>query len=254
MRILPLGCYGSDLGTKRSISIAFSRSIVLDAGAILGTLPFDDIFSLRHIVISHAHFDHVKDLPMLADLLLMQAHQTLVVHATKTVAEQLRQHIFNNTIWPDFTAIPSAKPTIVFNYFSFYEPFTVDGLTFMPIPVNHVVESAGFIVSDATSRIAWSGDTHRSAAFIEAVNKCDSLDALFYEVSFPDRLQKIADASLHLTPRILHEEIHKIRHIVPTYLFHLKPTMEKQLRQEVSSYSWDRPIRFLEQNNLLTFG
>ncbi|MCK5807515.1 MBL fold metallo-hydrolase, partial [bacterium] len=200
MRILPFGCYGSDLGPKKSLSISFSPSILLDAGAILGTLSLDDILKLRHIVISHAHFDHIKELPMLADLLLIHARQTITIHCTKTVGEQLKHYIFNNIIWPDFTKIPKAKPTIVFEYFSFETPFTIDETTFLPIAVNHVVESSGFIISDATATVAWSGDTHRSASLIEHINALPSIDAIFFETSFPNRLQVIADASLHLTP------------------------------------------------------
>ena len=254
MRIIPLGCYGSDLGPKKSLSIAFSPSIILDAGAILGTLPLEDILKIKHIIISHAHFDHIKELPMLADLLLIHAHQTITIHCTKTVGEQLRHYIFNNIIWPDFTQIPKSKPTILFDYFSFETPFVIDDLSFLPFEVNHVVESSAFIISDATSCMAWSGDTHRSASLIEHINKLPSIDAIFFETSFPNRLQAIADASLHLTPQLLYEELHKIRHIVPTYIFHLKPNIEDELKKEILSYDWNRPIHFLEQSKSLTIG
>ena len=232
----------------------FSPSVVLDAGALLGTLSLDQIMQLKHIIISHAHFDHIKELPMLADLLLIHAHQTITIHCTKTVGEQLKHYVFNNIIWPDFTQIPKSKPTIIFDYFSFEQPFVIDDLTFLPIAVNHVVESSGFIVSDATSCIAWSGDTHRSASLIKCINDLPSIDAIFFETSFLNRLQPIADASLHLTPQLLYEELHKIRHLVPAHIFHLKPNLEDELKKEILSYEWNRRIYFLEQNKSLTIG
>ena len=67
------------------------------------------------------------------------------------------------------------------------------------------------------------------------MNRARGLGALLVELSFPSRMQRLADRSGHLTPRTLVGELAKVeREGVPVYLYHLKPAFEAELEAELA--------------------
>ncbi len=255
LTLLPLGCYGSDLEEKKCISMRLSPSIVIDAGAILSNMSKEDLLKIKHIIITHAHFDHVKDLPTLADFMLSYGANSFTIHTTHTISEQIQHHIFNDLIWPDFTKLPNKRsPTVIFDIFSFGKPFFIDDFAFLPIPVNHVVESVGFIIRHGEDSIGYSGDTHRCPAFVDAVNAEKNLRALCWETSFPNRLDAIAKSSKHLTPHDLEQELASVRKNVPVWVFHMKPSMLDEIEKELRELKTDKTIRFMRQRSPITAG
>ena len=248
--ILPLGCYGSDLEEKKCISMRISPSIIIDAGAILSNMSKEDLLKIKHVIITHAHFDHIKDLPTLADFMLSYGANSFTIHTTETIAKQIQSNVFNDLIWPDFTKLPGrGKSTIVFEPFDFGNSFVIEEIEFIPIAVNHVVESVGFIIRRGNNSIGYSGDTHRCQAFIDAINAEKNLRALCWETSFPNRLSSIAKSSKHLTPQDLEHELALVEKSIPVWVFHMKPSMLEEIEQELSEIKTDKPIRFMRQKN-----
>jgi len=97
------------------------------------------------------------------------------------------------------------------------------------------VESSGFVVRRGAAAFAISGDTGPTTAFWREVNRQPGLRALLVELSFPSRMQRLADRSGHLTPRTLVGELAKVERAgVPVYLYHLKPAFEAELRAELA--------------------
>src|SRR6478735_7722022 len=72
-------------------------------------LPLEELCKVDHILIGHSHFDHVKDLPLLADLIVGRRDKPVTIWASVECAKTLRDSIFNNSLWPDFTRIPTRK-------------------------------------------------------------------------------------------------------------------------------------------------
>jgi ribonuclease BN (tRNA processing enzyme) len=120
----------------------------------------------------------------------------------------------------------------------------INGLTFRALPVSHIVPTAGFLVEDKRSAIAFSSDTGPTQRFWDVVNSMKKLKAVITETSFPNDLQELARVSGHLTPATLDKELGKLKQNVPVYIYGLKPKYVKTLRQQ---------IRALKRKNLHLF-
>jgi ribonuclease BN (tRNA processing enzyme) len=254
MRLRILGCSGGELPGHRTTCFLLDETLAIDAGALTASLPLPRLLELKDVVLTHSHLDHVKDVPLVADLLIGRRDEPLVVHASTGCARTLRENLFNDALWPDFTRIPDARrPVLVVRAFDPDRPFAVGRHTFRPVPVEHPVESVGFIVSDGAASIAISGDTGPTEAFWAAVNAADDLRALLVETSFPTRLQDLADVSGHLTPRTLAGELAKLRRTgFPILLYHLKPAYAAEVRAELASMKLDQ-VRILAMGDEFEF-
>jgi len=79
-----------------------------------------------------------------------------------------------------------------------------------------------------------SGDTGPTEQLWRVLNKTPNLKAVLLETSFPNRLQKLADISGHLTPKTLQTELSKFeRNGASVLLYHLKPAFLQQLSEEL---------------------
>jgi cAMP phosphodiesterase len=252
VRLRVLGCSGGELPGHRTTCFLLDGRLAIDAGALTASLELEELLRVDDIVLTHAHFDHVKDVPLLADLLAGLRQRPLRVHASADCARTLMRSVFNDELWPDFTRIPSRRrPVIAIRPFDPERRFKVGRYTFEPVPVCHPVESVGFIVSDGARAMAISGDTGPTEAFWEAVNGARHLKALLVELSFPTRLQGVADVSGHLTPATLTRELAKVRRDgVPVFLYHLKPAYAAELERELAGLGLDN-VRVLAQGEEL---
>jgi cAMP phosphodiesterase len=235
LKLKVLGCHGGELPNCRSTCFLIDGVLALDAGALTGSLPLDELARVDDILISHSHFDHVKDLPLLADLMLMRREVPIQVHASQECAKTLRQNMFNDFLWPDFTRIPNRrKPVLKLKPFRAGSALRIGKYRIQSIPVSHPVESCGFVISDGSSALAMSGDTGPTDQLWQVLNRTENLKALLLETSFPNELQKLADLSGHLTPRTLRGELSKFRQNgAYVLLYHLKPAFLQQLAEEV---------------------
>ncbi len=231
-----LGCSGGELRRQRTTCFLVDGRLAVDAGALTASLSLDELLAVDDILLTHAHLDHVKDVPLLADLLVGRRPTPLRVHASTGCARTLRESVFNGELWPDFTRIPDpSRPVLEIVPFDPARPFRVGRYTVTPARVDHTVESVGFVVSDGRSAFAISGDTGPTARFWRKVNAQRRLGALLVELSFPNALQALADASGHLTPRTLAGELAKLeRNGFPVLLYHLKPAHAAALKREVA--------------------
>ncbi len=254
MRFRVLGCSGGELPDHRTTCFLVDGRLAIDAGALTSSLPLAKLLKVDDVVLTHSHFDHVKDVPLLADLLVGLRKTPVRVHASTECARTLHKSVFNGKLWPDFTRIPSARsPVMELRPFSTERAFQAGGLTFQPVPVRHPVESVGFVVSRGRSAFAISGDTGPTTRFWKQVNSTPGLKALLVEVSFPNRLQRLADLSGHLTPRTLARELAKLQRAdLPILLYHLKPAYVPALRREVAALRLPN-VRILEVGDTFTF-
>jgi ribonuclease BN (tRNA processing enzyme) len=220
-----LGCSGGELPHHRTTCFLVDGRLAIDAGALTSSLPLPSLLRVDDVVLTHSHFDHIKDVPLLADLLVGRRSAPLRVHASTECARTLRRSVFNGKLWPDFTRIPSVRhPVMELRAFSTREAFQAGAHHFQPVPVRHPVESVGFVVSRGRSAFAISGDTGPTTAFWRLVNATPRAKAVVVELSFPNGLQRLADLSGHLTPRTLVRELAKLdRADLPVLLYHLKP-------------------------------
>jgi cAMP phosphodiesterase len=244
VRLEVLGCHGGELPSCRTTCFLVDGVLALDAGALTSTLSLERLCKVDDIVVGHSHFDHVKDLPLLADLVIGRRDTPVTIHASRECARALRESMFNNALWPDFTRIPTKKaPVLRIKTFRAGATFKVGPYTVQSIPVSHPVESCGFVITKGTTSIAMSGDTGPTDKLWQVLNRVRHLKALLVETSFPNRLQELADVSGHLTPRTLERELAKFqRNGASVMAYHLKPAFVAQLKRELKPL----PVEVLE--------
>jgi cAMP phosphodiesterase len=251
LRLRILGCSGGELPRHRTTCFLVDGVLSVDAGALTATLSLEELLRVDDILLTHSHFDHVKDVPLLADLLVGRRRRPLRVHASTECARTLRQSVFNDELWPDFTRIPDRRnPVVEILPFDPERPFKIGKYAVHPVPVCHPVESVGLVISNGRSAFAVSGDTGPTTRFWRQVNRSRNLKALLVEMSFPNGLQSLADLSGHLTPNTLATELTKLdRNGCPVYLYHLKPAYAAELRRELAALKLDG-VRILSMGDV----
>ncbi|MCO4321939.1 3',5'-cyclic-nucleotide phosphodiesterase [Aliidiomarina quisquiliarum] len=232
MKIKVLGCSGGIGGSSGSTCIQIGNHILLDAGSGLGALSLNHMRNIKHVVLSHAHIDHICSLPTFLANLFDYTTEPVTVHALPETIKVLQECVFNWKIWPDFTQLPSPEqPIMAFKPLQPRQPFELEGYTFMPFAVDHTVPTVGYSVKSHNHHFVFAADTRLSEKLIHQLNQLDPIDTLMIECAFPDRLAKVAVQSGHLTPITMAETIAAIK--APPkkiWVTHLKPSYEEELR------------------------
>jgi ribonuclease BN (tRNA processing enzyme) len=225
----------------------------LDAGALTDALPLSAQKRIRRVVLTHAHLDHVASLPFLIENLYGR-DTPLEIVAPAPVLAGLRRDLFNDTIWPDFSRLPSRKsPTVVYRPIAPGRPFAAGAARFTPLPVDHIVPAYGYLVQNAGASVLFSGDTMPTTGlWRHAAAAASKLKAIFLEVSFSDAQAQVARASCHLTPRLVAAELRKAPPRVPVYLYHMKPPSLSRIRREIAALSEPR-LHLLESERSFRF-
>jgi ribonuclease BN (tRNA processing enzyme) len=185
--------------------------------------------------------DHIASLPIFVDDLFGELEQPIRIHATAEVIELLKLDVFNDTVYPKFDELRNQNGRVM-EYVAFEtgKAFKIAHLTATAVPVNHIVPTVGLLLTDGKTTVAFSSDTAETQEFWDLVNRAERLDALFIEASFPNSLQKLAEASKHLTPLTLQRELKKLSHNGMDILtVHLKPAYRDRLIQELSEIGVD---------------
>src|SRR5436853_7580276 len=116
MKIKVLGCHGGELPRHRTTCFLIDGKLAVDGGAITAALELEDILRIDDIFLTHSHFDHVKDVPLMTDLLVGKRQKPVVVHGAPETIEAMDKDVFNDRVWPDFRVIPTKEdPVLAFD-------------------------------------------------------------------------------------------------------------------------------------------
>jgi ribonuclease BN (tRNA processing enzyme) len=108
-------------------------------------------------------------------------------------------------------------------------------------------------VEDEGGAVLFTSDTGPTQEVWDLANRTPKLKAVIVEVSFPSRMQAVADVSLHLTPTTLAAELAKLKRDVAVHLYHLKPAYVDELRQELAATRFPHPVEELRQGDIYKF-
>jgi ribonuclease BN (tRNA processing enzyme) len=248
-----LGSFGGSSPTCRMTSFLINGELALDAGSITQALPIKTQHDIRRIVLTHSHLDHIASIPFLVENTFGNQRQALEIFVTPQVLHTVKRHLFNNDTWPDFTRIPNDLPAARLTQVEPRQQFTVSGLRLTPIPVRHTVPTHGYLVEDEGGVVLFTSDTGPTEEVWQVANRTRNLRAVIVELSFPNRMQTVADVSLHLTPNTLAAELAKLQLDVPVYLYHFKPPYVEELREEITRVKFPHPVVELNQDEIYTF-
>ncbi|APS00087.1 MBL fold metallo-hydrolase [Pajaroellobacter abortibovis] len=235
MNFRVFGCHGGETPQHRTSAFVLDGRLAIDAGSLTSGMELEEQYALEACLISHAHLDHVRDLATLADNRLQGDAPPLLIAGTQKTLATLKEHFFNNCLWPDFSVLPDQnRPTIQYYPLIPEVPVPLAGYWIRSVLVSHTIESSGFIIDGPTGTIAYSGDTGPTERFWQVLNEIPNLKALIMEVSFPNRKQELASLSGHHTPCTLSKELRKYHspHQLPTFLYHLKPAFQQEIEKE----------------------
>jgi ribonuclease BN (tRNA processing enzyme) len=259
MELRVLGSFGGESPGCRMTSLLVDGVVAIDAGAITRALTIDEQRAIRHVVITHTHMDHTASLPFLVENIFGANDEPMSIYCTDQVLSGVRRHVFNNDTWPDFSLIPNRLyPSLRFESIIPERPFVIPGLPggdlqVTAIPVNHVVPTTGLLLRQGATSTLFTSDTGPTDRIWEVANATRDLAAVITECSFPNRLQEVADVSLHLTPRTLAAELAKLERRVPVHLYHYKPPYVEELRRELAATDLPHPVAELEQDRTYHF-
>lgn len=253
MRIEVLGGFGGESQECRLTCLLINDSLALDAGSLSRSLPLDRQPLVRSIVLSHSHMDHTSSLPFFIENVYGLTDQPIDIYASAATIDAVRQHLFNNATWPDFTRLPNALlPSLRFHELQAGVEVSIAGVGLTPIPVHHTVPTFGFLLRGPSSSVLWSSDTGPTDRLWEVANRTHGVKAICLDTSFDNALQRIADISLHLTPHTLEQELRKLQKPIPILLQHLKPPCLARIREEIRALG-NPDIDFLEQGKTYDF-
>ena len=201
MELVVLGCHGGETPKHRTSSFLVDEHLAIDAGAVTSMLSLEDQKKIRHVLVSHSHMDHVRDLATLADNRCQQAGPPIEIVGTPETIGTLQRYFFNDKLWPDFSKILTPEgPTVRFRQVAAEESIEVGNYRVTPVLVNHTVETAAFILRGPSGSLAYSGDTGPTDRLWQLLEGVEDLRALLMEVSFPNEqhcLAKTPEAHTH---------------------------------------------------------
>lgn len=237
MEIKVLGSSGSRIPGQQTSCLLLEGNVLLDAGGVTAKLDVSEQAAIDHVLVSHAHLDHVYDLAFLADNVMAQRSSPLKIWAPQEVLDVLQRNLFNDQLWPDLTRLELHDfPVVELCKLAESETTRVGEFDVCWARTNHPVFSAGYLVERDSVSILYSGDTTTTDDLWVLGKGSDKLAAVFVETSFPDRLKELAIKTGHLSPSLLVKELEKLdKPDVPVKIFHMKPQYLEEISAELVS-------------------
>lgn len=230
-----LGTHNAQSKKTRLISLLIDDIIAIDAGSLASELTFPEQEKIKSILLSHGHYDHIKDIPAFA---FNNFNRTTKVYGTSLTHDILTSRLIDGIIYPEFYQKTSflKQPALELQSLKPNIPIDIEGYQVLPIPVNHPLDSIGFeIIDKKGTKIFYTGDT---TAGLSHIWKKISPRTLIIEVTFPNKLEKIANDSSHFIPKMLKKELlgfKKIKGYLPNIIvIHLSPPFEEEIKEEIN--------------------
>jgi ribonuclease BN (tRNA processing enzyme) len=236
MHLRFLGCHHTETARTRLSSILVNGVVVFDAGAITSTLSAEEQNRIKAVLITHRHYDHIRDLPTFA-LGGVGTGSTVPVYATVETFEGIRKNLMDGIMYPDFAEIPSPdKPRLNNVEVKPWEKFEVGGLVCTPVPMTHAVPAVGYRVAPVAGgrSFFFTGDT---VGGVDDVWTDIRADLLIIEVTFPNAMAEFAEFTRHMTPATLERQLTNIRAsglaVPPVIAVHMNERAEQDIAAEL---------------------
>ncbi len=236
MDIRFLGTHNCESREAKCISLLIDDTVAIDAGGLTSSLSLAAQQKLKAILLTHQHYDHIRDIPVLAMNLYLDGH-TINIYSIKPALEALSSYLLDGELYPKFLENPASEPTIKFTIIEPHQPLTIAGYSVLAVPVSHSVPTVGYqITSPDGKTVFYTGDTG------PGLSQCwqhISPQLLVIEVTAPNQFEDFGRESGHLTPSLLKEELgnfQEIKGYLPqTILVHMNPRLEEEIAAETSA-------------------
>jgi ribonuclease BN (tRNA processing enzyme) len=236
MKIRILGPSIQDVSLRQYLSsYLINDTVAIDAGCLGFWNTPTEQEAVKHVFLTHAHIDHTASLASFTENAWTPSDDCPLIYGSAETLDDVQKYIFNDRIWPNFIALSEVmSPFLRLRTIHPEEPVVVDGLRIIPVKVNHVVPTFGYVVSDGMSAVIFGGDSGPTERLWEIAHQTPGLRTVFLEACFPNSMTRLAEASLHMTPAMFAREVAKIPPRVTVVAVHLKVRYRDQIIQELN--------------------
>jgi len=236
MKIRILGAHNIETNDAGCTSILIDDVLAIDAGALTAKLSFKEQGFLKAVLLTHQHYDHVRDI-LLLGMSFNLMEKSIEVYTTDQVYRVLTTQFFNGILYPDFTKYPPEKPALHFNMIEPGKTGQIIGYNVLPIKVKHSAPTVGYqITSPDGKKVFITSDTGPG---LEDCWQQVSPNLLITETTVLNRDEDFALKAGHLTPALLQKELESFRkikgYLPQIVLIHMSPILEKGMKAEISA-------------------
>lgn len=248
MNIKLLGAHNCESQHTRFPTMLIDDTLVLDAGGLTSGLSLSAQQKLKAVLLTHQHYDHVRDILALA-MNLYASGATIDVYSTSPVYDVLSDHLFDGELYPNFLELPQENPTIKFIVIEPLKMVQIEGYSVMAVLVNHSVPTVGYQVTSPDDKILfYTSDTG------PGLSECweqVSPQLLIIELTVPNRFEEFCQRAGHFNPNLLKQELITFRelkgYLPQVVTVHMTPSLEDEIKTEIAVVSE-------ELNNPITLG
>jgi ribonuclease BN (tRNA processing enzyme) len=234
MKIRFLGAHNTESQSTRLSSLVIDDRLALDAGGLTSSLSFSEQLKLRAILLTHQHYDHIGDIPLIGMNFFLN-NASINVYSILPVRDAIADHLLGNSLYPKFLEKPEGRPIISFHILEPYKEARVEGYSVLPIPLTHSVPAVGYQVAAGDKSLFYTGDAGPGLAHCW---QYASPQLLVTEVTAPNRFEEFGREQGHLTPSLLREELasfQKTKGYQPRVVtLHMNPFLEAEIETELA--------------------
>lgn len=231
-----LGTHNEESATTGLPAIIIDDILAIDAGSLVAALTFAEQEKIAAILLSHGHYDHIRDIPAFA---FNNVSRLTGVYAIAATLEILTSHLLDGVIYPRFASGESflKRPVLNLQRLEAFQPREIAGYRVLPLPLNHPLENIGFSVTDSGGKgVLYLTDT--GPGLDEVWSRLDTRPQLMIiDTTYPNRLAQSAHDAGHLCPQMLVAELGAFRkakgYLPRVVLIHLNPRLEDEIGKEV---------------------
>ena len=245
MNISLLGAHNLESCDTGYTCLVVDDVLAIDAGGLTANLSFPAQRALKAILLTHAHYDHIKDIPSIA-MNFYVSGGSISIYGTREVHNELASHLFDGKLYPNFMERPPDNPALRFIDVEPYRSQKIDDYEVLPVPVSHGVPAVGYQITSPDGGVIFhTGDTGPG---LEECWQHVAPQLLIIEVTLPNEKGEVAQEAGHLTPALLKQEMllfQKLRGYLPRIITaHMLPEMEEEIRTQLGEVAeaLDHPI------------
>jgi ribonuclease BN (tRNA processing enzyme) len=236
MNIRVLGAHNCERQNQKLVCLLIDGVLAIDAGGLTSSLSLEEQKKIRAVLLTHQHYDHVRDIPALGMNLFLGGAATRI-YSIPAALDALARHFLNSEVYTDFRQKPESNPTLKFTVLEPNKAETVEGYTVTAVPVHHGVPAVGYQVTSGDGRsVFYTGDTGPG---LDECWRRVSPQLLIIEVTYTDEHIERAYRAGHLTPALLKRELESFKevrgHLPQVVAIHMTPDFEEEIAAGVAA-------------------
>ncbi len=165
MNILVLGAHNCESQDSKLATLLVDDALAMDAGALTSSLSFQAQQNLKAILLTHPHYDHIRDIPTIAMNLFLRGGN-IHIYSIPAVYDALSNNLLNGELYPKFHEQPPENPTLKFSAIEPNQAMQIEGYSILAVRLNHSVPAVGYQVTSPEGRAFFYTHSHRPLVLI----------------------------------------------------------------------------------------